>query len=58
MVIPADFDYATLPGLSSELRQKLAAHRPETLAQAAAMEGMTPAALMLLLGRLKARKAA
>ena len=59
--IPADFDYAGLPSLSAEVRQKLEALRPATLAQAARMEGITPAALMLLLAHLKkppARKSA
>ena len=51
--IPADFDYAGLPSLSAEARQKLEALRPATLAQAARMEGMTPAALMLLLAHLR-----
>ena len=51
--IPADFDYAGLAGLSAEVRQKLEALRPATLAQAARMEGMTPAALMLLLAHLR-----
>ena len=51
--IPADFDYAGLPSLSAEVRQKLEALRPATLAQAARMEGMTPAALMLLLAHLR-----
>ena len=51
--IPADFDYAALPSLSSEVRQRLEGQRPATVAQAARMEGMTPAALMLLLARLR-----
>jgi len=51
--IPGDFDYTTLASLSSEVRQKLELHRPATLAQAARIEGMTPAALMLLLAGLK-----
>ena len=51
--IPADFDYAGLAGLSTEVRQKLEALRPATLAQAGRMEGMTPAALMLLLAHLR-----
>ena len=51
--IPAGFDYAGLPGLSAEVRQKLEALRPASLAQAARMEGMTPAALMLLLAHLR-----
>ncbi len=52
--IPADFNYEALCGLSTEVRQKLALHRPVTLAQAARIDGMTPAALMLLLVNLKA----
>src|SRR5262245_29355770 len=51
--IPADFDYALLPSLSGEVRQRLERQRPATLAQAARMEGMTPAALMLLLAHLR-----
>ena len=51
--IPADFDYALLPGLSSEVRQRLEHQRPATLAHAARMEGMTPAGLMLLLAHLR-----
>jgi tRNA uridine 5-carboxymethylaminomethyl modification enzyme len=51
--IPANFDYAGLASLSCEVRQKLEALRPATLAQAARMEGMTPAALMLLLAHLR-----
>ena len=51
--IPADFDYGILGGLSNELRQKLAAVRPETLGQAGRVEGMTPAALTLILAKLR-----
>ena len=51
--IPADFVYEGIPGLSNELRLKLNRARPATLAQAARLEGMTPAALMLLLSRLR-----
>lgn len=51
--IPANFDFGALPGLSIELRQKLSAARPANLAQAARMDGMTPAALTLLLVHLK-----
>ncbi len=51
--IPADFAYAAVAGLSTEVRQKLEALRPATLAQAARMEGMTPAALLLLLAHLR-----
>lgn len=51
--IPADFEYSRLPSLSTELRQKLEQHRPATLAQAARIDGMTPAALLLLLAHVK-----
>jgi len=51
--IPADFVFEGIPGLSNELRLKLNRARPATLAQAARLEGMTPAALMLLLSRLR-----
>ncbi len=51
--IPADFDYACLEGLSRELQIKLAAAQPETLAQAGRIDGMTPAALTLILARLR-----
>jgi tRNA uridine 5-carboxymethylaminomethyl modification enzyme len=51
--IPADFDYTTLPSLKAEQRQKLAQQRPATLAQAGRIEGMTPAALMLILASVK-----
>ena len=51
--LPADLDYGAMPGLSNELRDKLAATRPATLAQAGRIDGMTPAALMLVLGEAK-----
>jgi tRNA uridine 5-carboxymethylaminomethyl modification enzyme len=51
--IPADFDYAGLASLSAEVRQRLETVRPSTLAQASRMEGITPAALMLLLAHLR-----
>lgn len=46
--LPADLQYRQVPGLSAELRDKLALHRPGTLAGARRVEGMTPAALALL----------
>ena len=55
--IPIEFDYA-LPGLSNELRSKLERTRPSNLAQAQRIEGMTPAALTLILARLKRNEAA
>ena len=51
--IPADFDFGSISGLSNELRQKLESHRPGSLAQAERIEGMTPAALVLLGAHLK-----
>ncbi len=51
--IPADFNYLGVSGLSNELKQKLGAARPETLARAARIPGVTPAALSLLLIFLK-----
>jgi tRNA uridine 5-carboxymethylaminomethyl modification enzyme len=51
--IPADLDYAAISGLSAEVRQRLATLRPTTLAQAVRMEGVTPAATMLLLAHLR-----
>ncbi len=49
LTIPSDFDYAEVSGLSNELKNKLSAQRPGTLAQASRIEGMTPAASALLL---------
>ncbi len=56
--LPDDFDYATVRGLSNEVRQRLAEHRPATLGQAARIPGVTPAAVSLLLIHLKRRDAA
>lgn len=50
--IPSNFDYG-IDGLSRELQQKLNKSRPESLAQAARIDGITPAALALILGSLK-----
>jgi tRNA uridine 5-carboxymethylaminomethyl modification enzyme len=51
--VPADFDYATISGLSNELKQKLIRTRPETILQASRLEGVTPAALLLVLAHLR-----
>ncbi len=51
--IPAGFDYAAVAGLSAEVRQRLEAARPTTLAHACRLEGITPAAQLLLLAHLK-----
>jgi len=48
MPIPQGLDYANVTSLSSELRQKLGEHRPETLGQMARISGVTPAALSVL----------
>ncbi len=53
--IPAELDYAEIPGLSNEVRDKLAAQRPATVGQAARIPGVTPAAVSLLLVHLKRR---
>lgn len=55
--IPEGFDFSTLPGLSGELKEKLILARPRSIAQANRIEGMTPAASVLLLTRLKDRRA-
>ena len=52
-VIPGDFNYIDLPGLSQELQIKLARIRPHDLAQAGRIEGVTPAALTVILGRIR-----
>jgi tRNA uridine 5-carboxymethylaminomethyl modification enzyme len=52
-LIPLDFDYACLSGLSNEMKAKLARARPETLLQASRLEGVTPAALVLILASLR-----
>ena len=51
--LPADFDYATVRGLSREVQQKLNQHRPQTIGQASRIQGVTPAAISLLLVWLK-----
>lgn len=51
--LPADLDYSRVVGLSTEVRQKLAAAAPATLGQAARLEGITPAALTTLLVHVK-----
>jgi len=51
--IPDDFDFSALEGLSNELKSKLERHRPKSIAQAGKIEGITPAALMLILVKLR-----
>jgi tRNA uridine 5-carboxymethylaminomethyl modification enzyme len=52
-LLPTDFDYSQVKGLSSEVREKLIASCPETIGQAARIPGVTPAAVSLLLVHLK-----
>lgn len=52
-IIPKDFNYATLDGLSNELKAKLEAVYPRDLGQAMRIDGMTPAAALLILGKIK-----
>jgi len=53
LVLGDELDYATLPGLSNEVRQKLQLHRPRTIGQASRIDGVTPAALTLLVAYLR-----
>lgn len=56
LLIPKGFDYAAMEGLSNELKAKLIATQPSSLAQVARIDGMTPAALTLVLARLRSLK--
>ena len=55
LALPSSLDYASMPSLSAELRQKLMKVRPATLGQASRIDGMTPAALAVILGHVKRR---
>jgi tRNA uridine 5-carboxymethylaminomethyl modification enzyme len=54
-LLPTGFDYLTVEGLSNEVKQKLTGAKPETLARASRVPGVTPAAISLLLIHLKKR---
>ncbi|MFC3053676.1 tRNA uridine-5-carboxymethylaminomethyl(34) synthesis enzyme MnmG [Kordiimonas pumila] len=58
LVIPEGLDFATVSGLSTEMREKFKEARPATLGAAARIAGVTPAALTLLLGHIKKRRRA
>jgi tRNA uridine 5-carboxymethylaminomethyl modification enzyme len=58
VLIPAEFEYGPVGGLSNELREKLERVRPESLGAAGRIEGMTPAALGAIFGALRKRRAA
>jgi len=55
--VPEDFDYGSIAGLSTELKQKLDAAKPDNLARAARIPGITPAALSILLVHLRKARA-
>ena len=54
--IPEDFEFDRVHGLSNELKEKLGDVRPVSLGQASRIDGMTPAAISVLLIALKARR--
>ncbi|MBA2307683.1 tRNA uridine-5-carboxymethylaminomethyl(34) synthesis enzyme MnmG [Candidatus Dependentiae bacterium] len=54
--IPDTFDYIAIPGLSIELQQKLVKYKPHTIAQASLIQGMTPAAISLLIFKVREHK--
>ena len=58
MKIPEDMDYADVHGLSIEVQQKLAQHKPQTIGQAGRVSGVTPVAVSLLLVYLKRKSRA
>lgn len=51
-LIPPDFDFSKVPGLSNELKQKLKERQPRSIADAQRMEGMTPAALAIVIAHV------
>jgi len=55
LVLPADIEYSSVTGLSTEARQRLEATRPSTIGHASRLEGVTPATVSLLLIHLKKR---
>ena len=54
--MPRQFDYTAVRGLSKEVVLKLNQHQPETIGQASRIQGITPAAISLLLVHLKRRR--
>lgn len=53
LIIPEHVDYGAMSGLSTELKQKLMKHNPQTIAQAMLIPGMTPAAISLLIFKIR-----
>ncbi|MGH6767620.1 MAG: tRNA uridine-5-carboxymethylaminomethyl(34) synthesis enzyme MnmG [Xanthobacteraceae bacterium] len=56
--LPADLDFAAIKGLSNEVRQKLSTVRPRTIGQAGRIDGVTPAALTLLVAHMHRNRGA
>lgn len=56
VIIPQDINYENLSGLSNEVKSKLISIRPKTLGQAIRIDGMTPAAIIILLSHIKKLK--
>jgi len=54
--LPPDFDYAKMPGLSREIVEKLSRIRPQSIAQASRIPGITPASISILLFHLEMRR--
>lgn len=57
-LIPASLDFDSVPGLSNELKQKMLARQPRSIADAQRMEGMTPAALAIIVAHVRNAEAA
>ena len=53
LMIPASLDFATTSGLSNELKQKLKQRQPRSIAEAQRIDGMTPAALALIITQIR-----
>ena len=53
LIIPETLDYEGLPSLSTEIKNKLKFHKPQTIGAANNIQGMTPAALMALIGYIR-----
>jgi tRNA uridine 5-carboxymethylaminomethyl modification enzyme len=51
--IPSDLDFSAVPGLSNELKQKIGDRRPRSIADAQRIDGMTPAALSLIIAHIR-----
>lgn len=56
-LLPPEINYSSIPGLSNEIKQTLLRHKPQTIGQASRIQGMTPAAISILLVHLRHREA-